>query len=156
MIEPVPLTATQNTVVGLKKNRLKRKQNEMRELIWWIGRFRIGRFPVETLLGTRSELGTQPLYEAPGDLRVEISQIVVVNVGLVRLPPPSTMAQIFPLVIQWRSSVYIIYIMCPNTWVATKTFWHFGDDWRAHGFHDYVFTYVLCPSCFFKIWALCV
>ena len=32
---------------------------------------RIGRFPFRTLLGTRPGLGTQPRYEAPGDLRVE-------------------------------------------------------------------------------------
>ena len=29
------------------------------------------RFPVRTPLGARSGLGTQPRYEAPGDLRVE-------------------------------------------------------------------------------------
>ena len=32
---------------------------------------RIGRFPVQTLLGTRPGLGIQPLYEAPGDLCVK-------------------------------------------------------------------------------------
>ena len=33
---------------------------------------RIGRFPVQNLLGTRLGLRTQPRYEAPGDLRVEL------------------------------------------------------------------------------------
>ena len=32
---------------------------------------RIGRFPVQTPLGARPGLGTQPRYEVPGDLRVE-------------------------------------------------------------------------------------
>ena len=32
---------------------------------------RIGRFPVQTPLGARPGLGTQPRYEAPGDLRAE-------------------------------------------------------------------------------------
>ena len=32
---------------------------------------RIGRFPVQTLLGARLALGTQPRYGAPGDLQVE-------------------------------------------------------------------------------------
>ena len=32
---------------------------------------RIGRFPVQTPLGARLGLGTQPRYEAPGDPRVE-------------------------------------------------------------------------------------
>ena len=33
---------------------------------------RIGRFPVQTLLGAWLGLGTQPRYEAPSDLLVEI------------------------------------------------------------------------------------
>ena len=32
---------------------------------------RIGRFLVQTPLGARPGIGTQPRYEAPGDLRVE-------------------------------------------------------------------------------------
>ena len=32
---------------------------------------RIGRFPIQTQLGARLGLGSQPHYEAPGDLRVE-------------------------------------------------------------------------------------
>ena len=35
---------------------------------------RIGRFPVQTPLGARPGLGTQPRYEAPGDLRVELDK----------------------------------------------------------------------------------
>ena len=31
-----------------------------------------GRFPVQTPLGARPGLGTEPRYEVPGDLRVEI------------------------------------------------------------------------------------
>ena len=33
---------------------------------------RIGSFPVQTPLGARLGLGTQPPYEAPGDFQVEI------------------------------------------------------------------------------------
>ena len=32
---------------------------------------RMGRFPVQTPLGAQLGLGTQPCYEAPGDLEVE-------------------------------------------------------------------------------------
>ena len=32
---------------------------------------RIGRFPVQTPLGTRLGLGTQPCYKAPGDILIE-------------------------------------------------------------------------------------
>ena len=46
---------------------------------------RIGRFPVQTPLGARLGLGTQPCYEAPGDLWVEIVENAVINIGLVRL-----------------------------------------------------------------------
>ena len=35
---------------------------------------RIGRFPVQNPLGAQPGLGTQPRYEAPGDLRVEYVQ----------------------------------------------------------------------------------
>ena len=42
---------------------------------------RIGRFPVQTLLGARPGLGTQPRYEAPGDLRVENVKNAVINIG---------------------------------------------------------------------------
>ena len=34
---------------------------------------RIGKFPVESLLGARPGLETQPRYKAPGDPLVEIS-----------------------------------------------------------------------------------
>ena len=43
----------------------------------WVGQgvaIRIGRFPVQNSLGARLGLGTQPRYEAPGDLRVEYVQ----------------------------------------------------------------------------------
>ena len=46
---------------------------------------RIGRFPVQTPLGARLGLGTQPRYEAPGDLWVEIVENAVINIRLVRL-----------------------------------------------------------------------
>ena len=45
---------------------------------------RIGRFPVQTPLGAWLGLGTQPCYEDPGDLPVEIVKTVI-NTGLVRL-----------------------------------------------------------------------
>ena len=32
----------------------------------------IGRFPIQTPLGARPGLGSQPRYEAPGNLRVKI------------------------------------------------------------------------------------
>ena len=37
---------------------------------------RIGRFLVQTLIGTRPGLGTQPRYEASGDLWVEYVQML--------------------------------------------------------------------------------
>ena len=48
---------------------------------------RIGRFPIQTLLGARIGLGTQPRYKAPGDLRVDIDKNTVINFGFVRLSP---------------------------------------------------------------------
>ena len=48
---------------------------------------RIGRFPVQTPLGARPGLGTQPRYEAPGDLRVKLVDNAVINIGLVSLSP---------------------------------------------------------------------
>ena len=42
---------------------------------------RIGRFPVQTLLGTRPGLGIQPLYETTGDLCVENVKHRVINIG---------------------------------------------------------------------------
>ena len=47
---------------------------------------RIGRFPVQTPLGTQPGLGTQPCYKAACDLLVEIVKNAVINFGLVRLP----------------------------------------------------------------------
>ena len=41
--------------------------------------------PAETPLGTQPGLGTQPRYEAFGDLRVEIVKSLVINIGLVEL-----------------------------------------------------------------------
>ena len=35
---------------------------------------RIGKFPIQTSLGTWPGLGTQPRYEAPGVPRVEVVQ----------------------------------------------------------------------------------
>ena len=46
---------------------------------------RIRRFPVQTLLGTWLDLGTQPRYKAPGDLLVIIVEKAVINIKLVRL-----------------------------------------------------------------------
>ena len=51
----------------------------------WSVTIRIRRFPVQTPLGTRLGLGTQPRYETPGDPRVEIVEDAVINIGLVRL-----------------------------------------------------------------------
>ena len=48
---------------------------------WWSGlvcygvTFRIGRFPVQIPLSPPPGFGTQPQYEAPGDLRVELSKM---------------------------------------------------------------------------------
>ena len=46
---------------------------------------RIGRFPVQTPLGTQPGLGTQPCYKAACDLLVEIVKNAVINMGLVRV-----------------------------------------------------------------------
>ena len=43
--------------------------------------------PSSNPLDARPGLGTQPRYEAPGDLRVEYVQNAVINIGLVRLSP---------------------------------------------------------------------
>ena len=43
---------------------------------------------VQTPLGARPGLETQPLYEAPGDLRVDLVENAVINIELVRLSPP--------------------------------------------------------------------
>ena len=48
---------------------------------------RIVRFPVQTPLGAQLGLETQPRYEAPGDLRVELDKNAVINIGLVSLSP---------------------------------------------------------------------
>ena len=45
---------------------------------------RIGRFPVQTLLGAWPGLGTQPCYKVPGDHRVENVKTVI-NIGRVKL-----------------------------------------------------------------------
>ena len=71
------------TKVGIKRlcvmvlNKQKRIQFNKVEESGLVGLgivIRIGRFPVQTPLGTRPGLGTQPRYEAPGDLRVEYVQ----------------------------------------------------------------------------------
>ena len=47
----------------------------------------MGKFPAQTPLGARPGFGTQPRYEAPGELQVEISnEYAVINIRLVRLP----------------------------------------------------------------------
>ena len=43
---------------------------------------------VQTPLGAMPGLETQPLYEAPGDLRVDLVENAVINIELVRLSPP--------------------------------------------------------------------
>ena len=48
---------------------------------------RNGRFPAQTPLGARPGLGTQPRYEASGDLLVEIVENAMSNIGLVMLSP---------------------------------------------------------------------
>ena len=45
------------------------------------------RFPVQTSLGARPDLGTQPPCKAPGDLQVEYVKNAVINVGWVSLSP---------------------------------------------------------------------
>ena len=47
---------------------------------------RIGRFPVQTPLNARPGLGTQPHFEASGDLRFKNVKVVI-NIGRVRLLP---------------------------------------------------------------------
>ena len=47
----------------------------------------MGMFPVQTPLGAQPGLGTQPCYEAPGDLQAELVKNTVNNIGLVRLSP---------------------------------------------------------------------
>ena len=42
-------------------------------LVGWGVTLRIGRFPVQTPIDAGPGLGTQPLYEFPGDSQVEIS-----------------------------------------------------------------------------------
>ena len=46
--------------------------------------FRIGRFLGQTSLGAQLGFGTQPHYEAPSDLRVEVNQNAVINIRLVK------------------------------------------------------------------------
>ena len=48
---------------------------------------RIGRFLIRTPLGVQPNIGTRPRYEAPSDLRDELVEITVFNIGLVRLSP---------------------------------------------------------------------
>ena len=46
---------------------------------------RIGRLLVQIPLGAQLGLGTQPRFEAPGDLLFKIVENAVINIGLVRL-----------------------------------------------------------------------
>ena len=48
---------------------------------------RIGRFLVQTSLGAQPSFGTQPRYEAPGDLRVKSVEYALINIGFVILSP---------------------------------------------------------------------
>ena len=48
---------------------------------------KIGKFLVQTPLGAWPGLGTQPHYEAPGDLQVKLADYAVINIELVRLSP---------------------------------------------------------------------
>ena len=48
---------------------------------------RIGRFLVRTPLGVQPNIGIRPRYEATSDLRDELVEITVFNIGLVRLSP---------------------------------------------------------------------
>ena len=56
---------------------------------------RNGRFPVQTPLPARPGFGTQPCYESPADLRVEISQKRS-DQHQVNETAPSTVAQSWP------------------------------------------------------------
>ena len=58
------------SVKSFCKKKKKKSQNCPNDLIY-ITTIRIGRFLVQNPLGTRPGLGTQPRYEAPGDLRFE-------------------------------------------------------------------------------------
>ena len=48
---------------------------------------RIGRFPDQILPSARPGLGAQTRYKPLGDVRVEIVENAVINIGLVRLSP---------------------------------------------------------------------
>ena len=56
---------------------------------------RIGRFSVQTPLSARPGLGTQPRYEVPGDLRVELVENAVIK-HRVSEAALSRMVQSFP------------------------------------------------------------
>ena len=57
-------------------------------------RCRIGRLPVQTPVGVRSSLGTQPCYETLGDLMVDIrTNVVIKNLRTLKLSVPSAVAE---------------------------------------------------------------
>ena len=56
-------------------------------LVGWGNVIRIGGFLVQPPLDAWPGSGTQPYYEAPRDLQVEIEKNTVINMGLVRLSP---------------------------------------------------------------------
>ena len=71
-----------------------------------------------------------------------IEKFLIINFTSITLPPGSD--------IRSRSSVYITYVMYPSTWVAFVLVTR-----KAHCF-VFMITYLLWPSCFCEIWALCV
>ena len=48
---------------------------------------KIGRFPVQSLLGAWLGIGIQPCYKAPGDLRVKIAETQWLTLGEWGFPP---------------------------------------------------------------------
>ena len=50
----------------------------------------------------------------------------------------------------WVLFGVLVSAIQPSAWIATKTLW-----WWPGGYTVFMITYILCPSCFWEIWALC-